>query len=103
MMGRTDEGLSSPAGSSNCTRARSGATNVLYWIGEVRFNQGDFSGAEEMFRRLIRGAYDEPPPPTMFWAGRAAAAQKQYLRAMETFSRFFDRYPDSPRVPDALF
>jgi tetratricopeptide (TPR) repeat protein len=35
--------------------------------------------------------------------GPAAAAQKQFVRATGYFSRFVQRYPASPRVPEALF
>lgn len=104
MMGRNGDGLALAEQFLVQHPKSSWADDVLYWIGEVRFNQGDHAAAEVFFARLIRDFPDEPTAAdAMFWAGRAAALQKQYVRAMEYFSRFVARYPASPQIPDALF
>jgi TolA-binding protein len=104
MMGRNGDGLALAEQFLQQHPKSSWADDVLYWIGEVRFNQGDHAAAEVFFARLIREFPDEPTAAdAMFWAGRAAAMQKQYVRAMEYFSRFVARHPASPQIPDALF
>ena len=104
MMGRNGDGLTLAEQFLEQHPRSPWADEVLYWIGEVRFNQGDHAAAETVFTRLIRDFPDEPAAAdAMFWAGRAAAMQKQYVRAMEYFSRFVSRYPSSPQIPDALF
>ncbi len=104
MMGRNGEGLALAERFLEEHPKSPWADEVLYWIGEVRFNQGDHAAAETVFARLMRDFPDEPAAAdAMFWAGRAATMQKQYVRAMEHFSRFVARYPSSPQIPEALF
>ena len=38
----------------------------------------------------------------MFWLGSAQFAQKDYKGAIATHQTFVTRFPDHPRVPDAL-
>jgi TolA-binding protein len=39
----------------------------------------------------------------LFWAGRSAAALKEYLRAIEHYNKLPQRYPESPKLAETRF
>jgi tetratricopeptide (TPR) repeat protein len=104
LMGRDDEAL------AVCRRfvaehpASPWAPGVQFWLGEYHFNRGAFAEAEESFATLAdRFAESELADRALYWAGRAAAAGKQYLRAIEYFNRLAAQFPASARLAEARF
>ncbi len=72
--------------------------DVLFWLGKFYFNYGDFAKAES---RLLEYAdkYSKLPlaDDALYWAGIAASKNKEYVKAIDIFSRLLKDYPDSDK------
>jgi tetratricopeptide (TPR) repeat protein len=78
--------------------------DVQFWLAAYQFNQRYFSEAEQRFIALFEsdpaGALADQ---ALYWAGRAAMGQEEYLNAIDYFNRFARQFPDSVHMPEVRF
>ncbi len=77
---------------------------IRFRLAEYAFNRGKYGEAEKGFLGVADGdPRDASAGDALFWAAQAAAAQKQYKRAVEHDSRLVREFPDHSKVVEALF
>lgn len=80
------------------------APQVLFRMAEYQFNRGVYEKAEEQFKAVAdQYPKDRLAADALFWAARAAAAAKQYKRAVELDTLLIGTYPDHPKITEAQF
>ncbi|MGQ4807118.1 Cell division coordinator CpoB [Candidatus Entotheonellaceae bacterium PAL068K] len=74
---------------------------ALFWLAESRFQQQDYAGALETYRRLPQDArlYDH----ALYGMGWVHIRLRQWPRALDAFQALIDRFPESGLQADALY
>lgn len=71
---------------------------------QLAFNRGLFEEAETRFLAVAEQYENHPrAPDALYWAGRAAAEQQEFRRAVETYNRLIRRYPGADLIAEARF
>jgi TolA-binding protein len=77
---------------------------VMFWMGEIAFNQGRYEAAESQFAVFAeKYPLDGRAEEALLWAGRAAIQRAEYLHAIDVLGRLVKNYPGGRMVPDARF
>ncbi|MBL7076310.1 MAG: tetratricopeptide repeat protein [Kiritimatiellae bacterium] len=78
--------------------------DVLYWLGKSNFNRGAYKAAEEHFEAFqAKFGEHQLADDSLLWAGRAAARENEYVRAIEILARMFKLYPASDKMAEGRF
>jgi len=78
--------------------------DVLYWLGKSNFNRGYYKEAETHFVDFqSQFGEHQLADDSLLWAGRAAARQNEYVRAIEILARMFKLYPESDKMAEGRF
>jgi tol-pal system protein YbgF len=76
--------------------------NARYWLGETRYAQRDFAGAEKTFAELVKGSPDaRKVPDAMLKLGYCQYEQKRYDAARTTLNKVIKQYPDTSAAREA--
>jgi len=76
--------------------------NARYWLGETRYAQRDFAGAEKTFAELVKGSPDaRKVPDAMLKQGYCQYEQKRYDAARTTLNKVIKQYPDTSAAREA--
>ena len=80
--------------------------DVLFWLGRYEYNHAAYAEAEARFLSAADKAAASSATTAadaLLWAGQSAARAREYLRAVDHYSRLVRDYPDSPRLAEARF
>ncbi len=78
--------------------------DVLFWLASYHYNQGLFVEAERRFLEVTDAHPDGALGDiSLYWAGRAAMEQEEYLKAIDHFNRLAKEYPNSAKMPEVRF
>lgn len=78
--------------------------DVMFWIGKCEHNRGNFEAAERDFLLFV-GRYPLHPlaEHALYRAGLSASWRKEYVHAIELFTRLAKEYPESELMPEVRF
>jgi cytochrome c-type biogenesis protein CcmH/NrfG len=80
--------------------ADSGNSEDWFWLGDARFKQKDYSGAENAFQKAVDLKPDDPA--AWKWLGRARGVQEDHAGAELAFQKAVDLKQDDPDTWRAL-
>ena len=103
-MGRDEEAIAVCHGFAKAHPGSDLLPDILYWLGKSNFNRGDYKESEAHFVDFQSkfGAH-QLADDSLLWAGRAAARQNEYVRAIEILARMFKFYPESDKIAEGRF
>ncbi len=103
-MGRDDDAISLCHAFAETYPESDLLPDVVYWLGKSNFNREAYKEAEAHFVQF-QSKFDEHQlaDDSLLWAGRAAARQNEYVRAIEILARMFKQYPDSDKMAEGRF
>jgi len=80
------------------------APEVAFWLAEHEFNTLNYGVAESNFFAIATSpASNYLAEKSLYWAGRSAAEQKAYRRAIDYFTQLTRQYTNSVLIPEARF
>ena len=78
--------------------------DVIFWLAERDFNQGNYTAAEAFFLRIVNDfKAHRLASHALYWAGRAAAATSDFSTATERYARVVNEYPDCDILAQVYF
>jgi TolA-binding protein len=78
--------------------------DVVFWIAKYEYNQGNYESAEKRGLQLAEKYRNSPlADSAVLLAGQAAFKRKEYLRAVDLFTKMVKEYPASRHVVEARF
>jgi tol-pal system protein YbgF len=70
------------------------AANAQYYIGEIAYNRGDYTGAVQSFDAVLERYPENPKTPDAHWMkGMALLKSRQVNRAVQEFRALVAKYP----------
>lgn len=70
------------------------AANAQYYIGEIAYNRGDYTGAVQAFDAVLERYPENPKTPDAHWMkGMALLKSRQVNRAVQEFRALVAKYP----------
>ncbi|MCM8798289.1 MAG: tetratricopeptide repeat protein [Candidatus Omnitrophica bacterium] len=77
---------------------------IIFWLGEYYYQNGDFNKSEEYFGQLINQfPQDDLVDDAYYWLGWVNYYKKDYLSSIKYFEKLPEKYSGSPLVPEALY
>lgn len=75
--------------------------NALYWLGEIYYDQGNFSQALDCFNRVRTNQFKHKDSDALYKSGLCRIKLKDYVGALRVFERYLDEYPHGANVKAA--
>lgn len=76
---------------------------AAYWLGEARYHAGDQSAALEAYRRSLEAGPRGEYAPYALYSIATIESAGDPERAVATYRRLLDEFPDSPLTADAMY
>ncbi|MEI6892504.1 MAG: tetratricopeptide repeat protein [Pontiella sp.] len=103
-LGKTDESIETCTDFVEKNPDSIWTPKVVFWLGQHFYNFGKYEKSETLFLRFepdFKG--NELAARALYWAGRAAAKQSNYVTAIERYSEVAKNYPESEILPQMRF
>jgi len=102
-LGRYPEAAKTLAAMLEAYPASSIADKAAYWLGEANYQAGDEPAALDAYRHSLGAAPRGDYAPYALYSIATIEGPSDPERAIVTYKRLLDEFPDSPLTPDAMY